>query len=191
MALSAADADELQALPGRMALGERAALERLYRSSAARLFAVVLQIQRERAVAEEVLQEVYIRAWRAAADFDPARGEVMAWLTGIARHGAIDSLRRARARPQAAPDGQAWLETLAADAPGPAERAAAGSQARRLHGCIDQLPDPQRQSLALAYFQGLSHAEVATQLGHPLGTVKSWVRRALQSLKACLDTALG
>jgi RNA polymerase sigma factor (sigma-70 family) len=187
---------ELAQLLARTGLGDRAAFGRLYERSSGHLFAVVLRIQRDRALAEDLLQEVYVSVWKAAGSFDAARSQPLTWLTHIARHRAIDSLRRARTQPQMQstsrddddehPDA---VDTLASDAPGPLDLLGRASDARELGQCMQHLSPPQRQSVALAFFDGLSHAEVAAQLQEPLGTVKSWVRRALATLKSCLERA--
>ena len=190
---------ELAALLARTALGDRAAFARLYERTSGHLFAVLLRVQRDRAQAEDLLQEVYVNVWRAAAGFDAARSQPLTWLTSIARNRAIDSLRRTQTQPQllsttrddddddATPDA---IERAADAAPGPLELLDRACDARQLTHCIDGLSAPQRQSVALAFYDGLSHAEVAEHLRQPLGTVKSWLRRALQSLKQCLDQAV-
>jgi RNA polymerase sigma-70 factor (ECF subfamily) len=189
---------ELAQLLARTGLGDRQAFGRLYERSAGHLLAVVLRIQRDRALAEDLLQEVYVKVWKAAAGFDAARAQPMTWLTSIARNRAIDSLRRQATQPAlsaaAVGDGDEdedagvdRIEAAADDGPGPLELLQRASQARALDHCLQHLSPPQRQSLALAFFDGLSHAEVADHLREPLGTVKSWVRRALQTLRGCLD----
>jgi RNA polymerase sigma factor (sigma-70 family) len=185
----------LSQLMARTALGDRAAFQRLYELTSHRLFAVLLRIQRDRGVAEELLQDVYVAAWKAAGGFDAARAQPMTWLTAIARNRAIDSLRRASAQPKTVSttpvdDDGPPDEGPADDAPGPAELLDRASHARALGACMERLSPSQRQSVALAFFDGLSHAEVADHLRQPLGTVKSWVRRALQTLKSCLDHGL-
>jgi RNA polymerase sigma-70 factor (ECF subfamily) len=181
----------------RAALGDRAAFKRLYDQTSGHLFAVLLRIQRDRAIAEDLLQEVYVSAWKAAASFDAAQAQPLTWLTHIARNKAIDSLRRAQTQPHMESvhsdnddDERPDLDQRMADeGPGPAELLERASDARQLTHCMEGLSAQQRQSVALAFFDGLSHAEVAEQLREPLGTVKSWVRRALLSLKTCLERA--
>ena len=187
---------ELAGLLARAGMGDRACFATLYERTSGHLLAVVLRIQRNRALAEDLLQEVYVSVWKAAGSFDAARSQPLTWLTHIARNRAIDSLRRAQTQPQLEsttrdddddrPDAS---EAQADSAPGPLELLGLASQKRELSACMDRLTAPQRQSVALAFFDGLSHAEVAAQLREPLGTVKSWVRRALATLKGCLDRA--
>jgi RNA polymerase sigma factor (sigma-70 family) len=190
---------EVGALLARTALGDRAAFGALYDRTSGHLFAVVLRIQRDRALAEDLLQEIYVNVWKAAGGFDAARSQPMTWLTSIARNRAIDSLRRATTQPMLLSatrddndddDSPDAVERHADDSPGPLDLLNAACDARELHRCIDDLSPSQRQSVALAFYDGLSHAEVAEHLHEPLGTVKSWLRRALQALKQCLDAAV-
>ena len=188
---------ELSQLLARAGLGERAAFARLYERTSGHLYAVVLRIQRDRAMAEDLLQEIYVSVWKAAASFDAARSQPLTWLTHIARNRAIDSLCRAQAQPKLEssardddderPD---IAEALADEGPGPLDLLGRASDARELGQCMQRLTPAQRQSVALAFFDGLSHAEVAEQLREPLGTVKSWVRRALMTLKGCLERSV-
>jgi RNA polymerase sigma-70 factor (ECF subfamily) len=187
---------ELAALLARAGLGDRAAFATLYERSSAHLLAVVLRINRDRGQAEDILQEVYVKVWAAAQSFDAAQSQPLTWLTSIARNRAIDSLRRLQTQPQLQtlnatndedPD---VYDTVADDAAGPLELLSRASDARALTHCMQGLSAQQRQSVALAFYDGLSHAEVADKLRQPLGTVKSWVRRAMQSLKSCLESAV-
>lgn len=185
----------------RSALGNRQAFAELYRLSSAHLYAVVLRIQPDRAIAEDLLQEVYVAVWKAAGSYDAGRSQPLTWLTQIARNRAIDSLRRAQAQPKFAPgqhhhDDEADPETdayesIADPSAGPAALLERASDALHLNRCMAHLSAQQRQTLALAFFDGLSHSEVAEQLQQPLGTVKTWVRRALATLRVCLDRVTG
>ena len=190
---------ELSALLARTALGDRAAFAQLYDRTSGHLFAVLLRVQRDRALAEDLLQEVYVSVWRAAGGFDAARSQPLTWLTSIARNRAIDSLRRAQAQPQTLSttrdehdedDSPDAVERAADTAPGPLELLDRACDARQLTQCMEGLSATQRQSVALAFYDGLSYGEVAEHLQQPLGTVKSWLRRALQSLRRCLDQAV-
>ena len=195
---AADNAPTLERLIELVALGQRGAFSALYESTSAQLFGVVLRINPDRAQAEEVLQEVYVNVWRAAAGYEAARAQPMTWLTSIARNGAIDSLRRGRVRGQGAnvsltalsDDGdEDRTERLVSSGLAPLELLQQAADARAVTRCIDALSSQQKQCVALAYYQGLSHAEIADQLIEPLGTVKSWLRRALLALKECLTDA--
>src|SRR4051812_6020168 len=166
---------ELSQLLARSGVGDRAAFATLYERTSSHLFAVVLRICRDRAQAEDILQEVYVNVWRAAGGFDAAQSQPLTWLTSIARNRAIDSLRRAQTQPQLQsattnndedPD---VYDTTADDQPGPLDLLSRASDARALSHCMEDLSAPQRQSLALAFYDGLSHAEVADKMGEPLG----------------------
>jgi RNA polymerase sigma-70 factor (ECF subfamily) len=198
--VSTSGADDPAQLLARTALGDRAAFERLYQRTAAQLLGVVLRVVHRRDAAEDILQEVYVAVWRNAASFNPALAQASTWLIAIARHRAIDSLRRAQAAPRmisstvAGDDGEDdrdLLHDFASDAPGPAEQLESAGDARALRNCMGTLSRDQQQVLALAFFQGASYPEVAAHLRQPLGTVKSWVRRGLIALKGCLERGSG
>ncbi|MCC3701051.1 RNA polymerase sigma factor [Rouxiella badensis] len=168
-----------------VAAGDRQAFEQLYRLTSPRLFAVALRMLRRHAWAEEVLHDSYITAWNRAASYNPALSSPMTWLTHIVRNRAIDWMRGS--------DNQ-WLEleegvedTLGNDEyDQPLIRLQQDTDAKKLAECLGHLPAEQRQSLVLAYYQGLSHGEVSDHLQQPLGTIKSWIRRALDHLKSCV-----
>ena len=179
----------------RVALGDRAAFGTLYRDTSAHLFGVILRINSDRAQAEDLLQDIYVNIWRAAQSFDAARAQPMTWLISIARNRAIDSLRRRKTEVVTASvhlrgndddEDTDLLATLPSDAAGPLELLLQAAQQREVTDCVQALSAEQQQCVALAYYQGLSHSEVATHMAQPLGTVKSWVRRALIALKGCL-----
>ena len=187
---------ELSKLLARAGVGDRAAFAALYEATSSHLLGVVLRIQRDRAQAEDILQEVYVNVWRAAQSFDAAQSQPLTWLSSIARNRAIDSLRRTQTQPQfkstitSIEEDNDVYDTVADEAPGPLDLLSRASDARALSSCMQVLSAQQRQSVALAFFDGLSHAEVAARMRQPLGTVKSWVRRALMSLKSCLESAV-
>lgn len=139
-----------------------------------------------------------MNVWRSASGFDAARAQPWTWLTSIARNGAIDSLRRAKARVQTVSshvgssdegDEADLADQIASDEAGPLQLLQQAAQRRDVEHCIGRLSAEQQQCIALAYYQGLSHSEMAEHLAQPLGTVKSWSRRALQALKDCLARA--
>jgi RNA polymerase sigma-70 factor (ECF subfamily) len=188
----------LAQLLARVALGDRAAFASLYKAVSPPLLGVILRIQRDRGQAEDVLQEIFVSIWRAAQGFDAARAQPMTWLTSIARNRAIDSLRRNKTEVATVSalggddddEGPNLVDTFASDLGGPLEMLTQAAQAQAVAHCVDALSAEQQQCVALAYYQGLSHSEVAQHLRQPLGTVKSWVRRALMALKDCLGQAV-
>lgn len=194
---SSGPAQELAALLSRTALGDRAAFKRLYDKTAAHLLAVVLRITRQREVAEDLLQEIYVKVWQQAGSFDAQLSQPMTWLISVARNRAIDSLRRRQTQPQTVSsnvmgnddDEHDLLGDFVSSEPGPHELLEQAADARALRGCVGHLSAEQQQSVALAFYQGLSYSEVAEHLNEPLGTVKSWVRRGLLALKTCLERA--
>ena len=181
----AAQAD-LPGLLARVALGDRAAFRSLYDATQRHLFPVARRILRNDAAADEVLQESYMTVWHRAASFNAAKASPMTWMTTIVRNRAFDRLSLASARHEASvPDDD--LEALCQQQP--AEAGAWSDDAalcRRLRDCLGHLDARERQSLALAYLNGLSHSEVAEHLGQSLGSVKGWIRRGLAHLKDCL-----
>lgn len=188
--------DALAHTLARVALGDRAAFATLYKATSAHLFAVILRINPDRAQGEDTLQEIYVNIWRAAQGFDAQRSQPLTWLSSIARNRAIDSLRRRKAEPGMASSrvGDNGEETDLLDAQaspdaGPLALLQQAGEARDLAQCIAELSHEQQQCLTLAFYQGLSHSEVAEHLSQPLGTVKSWVRRAMIALKDCLSRA--
>ena len=177
---------DLAALLSRCALADQKAFAALYEASSAKLFAVAVRITRRRDWAEEVLQESFVRIWHHAGDYDSHKSAPMTWMTAIVRNRALDWLRRPT-EVRASEEVEAFLANVADEAPGPEQLAAQAAQASRLHGCMEQLSADQKRCITLAFFHGLSHGELARQLGKPLGTVKTWVRRGLDRLKQCLD----
>ena len=175
--------NELEPLLRRCASGEAAALKLLYESTAAQLFGVLRRILLRDDLAQEALQDVYVSVWRNAKDYRAARGAPFTWLVSIARNRAID-IKRSRRREVQFADPIEYVpeddDAANSDLSVLAERDA---DARRLKGCLDELQPMQRNAVCLAYLNGLTHEEVAGTLAAPLGTVKSWVRRGLESLK--------
>jgi RNA polymerase sigma-70 factor, ECF subfamily len=170
----------------RIPAGDRAALQTVYRLTSAKLFGVALRILGERGEAEDVLQEVYVTVWRKAADFDSQRASPMTWLIAIARNRAIDRLRASRTSRHMDPIDVA--ADLADSAP-LAERTLEDAQSHaRLHRCLDGLADHERAALNGAFFDGNTYDELAERMKVPLGTMKSWIRRAMIKLKICLES---
>ena len=177
-------------LLARTALSDQAAFEELYRLSAPHLYAVALRILREPALAEDLLQEAFVNVWHHAGSYNAAKAKPQTWLTSIVRNRCLDHLRRRELDTvtMTRDDDETEME-LDGMGPTPEELLLSGADANSVRSCIEGLEGGQRQAIALAFVQGLSHAELAEHLRQPLGTVKSWVRRGLERLKKCLDAA--
>jgi RNA polymerase sigma-70 factor (ECF subfamily) len=174
----------LQHLLARCALRDRAAFVELYHATSANLNGVALRILRNGQWAEEVLQDVYVRIWQHAGDYAASRGAAMTWMINIVRNAALDLVRRAdyRAHVDPEPLDEQWPD----HAPGPADAALLSDELTRLRRCLEHLSDDQRATLLLVHHSGYTPSEVAKQRQLPLGTVKTWVRRGLISLRECL-----
>jgi len=165
--------------------GDRDALARVYRATSAKLFGVCLRILNDRQAAEEVLQEVYLTVWRKADQFERGRASPITWLAAVARNKAIDRLRE-RGGPGSEP-----LEAGAA-VPDPSPRADAlleiSDEHRRLVDCLSGLEPRHAAVIRTAFWEGVTYDRLADREGVPAGTLKSWIRRGMQSLKGCLES---
>lgn len=181
--------DDTAALLAACASGDRAALRALFDAEAPRLTGIAERILRSRDLAEDAVQETFVRIWRSAGQFDPARGPARGWIVVILRNAAIDMLRRG---------GREALEDAAVVAALRAEafRAEQDDVDRivdrldgdgRLRHCLEALEPQRRRAILMAYALGLTQGEIAGRLGAPLGTVKAWMRRSLLSLRECLS----
>lgn len=182
----------MTSLLSRIALGDQAAFAEFYEATSAHLYGVALRIVRDGPAAEEILQEAYVSLWHHAASYEIAKSQPMTWLTSIVRNRCLDHLRRREIDTVSLTpdhDDDAPACDPRSDGMTPGELLLAGAQARSVRDCVERLEAGPRQAIALAFYQGMSHAELAAQLHEPLGTVKSWVRRGLERLKHCLDQA--
>lgn len=176
----------------RIARQDAQALEALYDATAARVHGLVRRLTQRAALAEEVLEETYWQVWREAPRFDAARGRPISWLLSIARSRAIDALRRERRfqhepLPDEGDDPAATWADAATPAPHALLEATRGHA--HVHAALASLEPRARQLVALAFFRGLTHEEIARQQGLPLGTVKSLIRRALQQLRRVMEAS--
>jgi RNA polymerase sigma-70 factor (ECF subfamily) len=159
------------------ARGERSALRDLYVQEGPRLLGVAKRLVRDTALAEDIVHEAFIKIWNGAAGFDPARGSARGWMFSVTRHLALNLLRD-----QSRETSLGAEHETAADA----DDFEAQAHSARINRCLEQL-DPQRRRCILhAYVDGYSHAQIATRLDTPLGTVKAWIKRSLNALRECM-----
>ena len=175
---------QLQSLLDRCAAADSSALEPLYELASPLLFAALTRILRRRALAEEALQDVFVSIWQRAAQFRSSRGRPLAWMMSIARYRAIDLLRHERSAPVLVPD----LPERADSADDKEDSDSWAPATGLLERCLGLLNEQQRNCLELAYVGANSHEDISRLTGNPLGTVKSWIRRGLQSLRKCLES---
>jgi RNA polymerase sigma-70 factor, ECF subfamily len=175
-------------LLARTALSDQQAFAELYRLTSPHLYAVALRILRVSGPAEEVLQESYVNIWHHAGSYVAARSQPLTWMTSIVRNRCLDQMRQREVDTVTIDDEEQGM-MLADDRPSPIDMLLSSADALAVKSCVERLEAGQKQAIALAFYQGLSHSELASHLRQPLGTVKSWVRRGLERLKACLDGA--
>lgn len=174
---------DLPGLIARTALGDRKAFSALYSQTSAKLFGVCLRILKDRAQAEDAVQEVYVRIWRRAGSFRADKASAMAWLVTIARNQAIDIIR---ARQPAALDYDEAPD-VADPEPDPEARAALSGEGRRIQACLEELEADKAAAVVSAYVEGLSYQELADENAVPLNTMRTWLRRSLIKLRECLN----
>lgn len=187
-----ADSTSLQQDLARTALGDRAAFQRVYRATSAHLFGVAIRILNRRDLAEDALQEAFVNVWHSAGSYQAAASQPMTWLIAIVRNKALDFLRAGRrqiADSLDEPDAHGNTREIADERPSPLQLLTQAAEGLRIRACLEKLDASHRQSLALAFYQGLSHSEVAEHMRAPLGSVKAWIRRGLERLKKCLARA--
>lgn len=173
---------DLEALMSRIQLRDRDAFSALYSATSAKLFGVILRVLKDRAVAEDVLQEVYVKIWTKADRYSVTGHSPMTWLITVARNAAIDRLRASGPRTEDI-DG---ILTMAASGPTPEQTLVAASEASRIVHCLAQLDTDRAAAVRGVYLEGLSYQDMAERYAVPLNTMKTWLRRSLLSLRECL-----
>jgi len=169
------------ALVARVRSGDHAAMTTLYDRYSGLVYAVALRVLGETAAAEDILQEVFLQLWRNPGAFDAARGKLAPWLAVIARHRAIDQLRGRREHTD--------IEDITLSVDAHLEEAADRDRAAaKVRGALGGMPAEQRKALEMAFFQGLTHTEIAQQTGDPLGTVKTRIRNGLIQLRKAFQS---
>jgi RNA polymerase sigma-70 factor (ECF subfamily) len=182
---SSTSSADVSALIGRVAKSDRAAFASLYQSTAPKLLGVVLRILNNRAWADEVIQDTYLKIWQKAEQFDAAKASPITWMVSIARNSAIDELRK---HPAGRTTNDDELDQMAGQQSTAQDQVEDQQTVTRLNHCIDQLEKERQDMVRLAYLNGWSRDDLASQFGQPLNTVKTWLRRALQEIKGCLES---
>jgi RNA polymerase sigma-70 factor, ECF subfamily len=176
---------DINALLARVARKDRAAFADVYRATSAKLYGIVLRILHRRDIADEVLQEVYVKIWDRAGDFNPEMASPISWMAAIARNRALDEIRRKR--PESLEDHPEFLDVPSDDETA-LQRVMRGEDGKRLSDCLSRLDADRAQMVVLAYCEGLSRDELAQKYGQPVNTIKTWLRRSLAQLKGCLGS---
>lgn len=177
---------ELVWLLASVAKGDEAAFERLYEATRAKLFGVVLRILRRQDLAEEVVQEAYVKIWNSAGQFDPAMGSPITWMVSIARNRAIDMVRK---RGETSIEDEPRAVEVASDIPEPLARREMAEELKRVLDCVGQLDQQRQKLILLAYYNGWSREQLAEKFNTPLNTVKTWLRRSMIEIRECLGLA--
>ena len=159
--------------------GDQSAMAALYDRFSSIVYAVALRVLQDTGAAEDVLQDIFMQLWRNPGAFDSSRGNMAAWLAVIARHRAIDALRRRRPESDIA-------DVIVSVEPDLAQEADRSRAMEKVRGALAQMPQQQRSALEMAYFEGLTHVEISAKTGEPLGTIKTRIRTGLLSLRKVL-----
>lgn len=175
--------EKLEKLLQATANGDKTAFRAVYDATSAKLFAVAVRILKRADLAEDVMQDAYLKIWDAAPNYSPQLGSPVGWMVAITRNRAIDVLRK---RVEVRIDDENESAEQADDAPDPYELTAQSHELKALLGCMKHLSAQQRQSLLMAYYYGYTHEEIAEQMKKPVGTIKSWIRRSLARVQECL-----
>ena len=176
---------ELVWLLAAVAKGDRTAFERLYAATRAKLYGVVLRILRRHDLADEVMQETYVKIWSSAGQFDPALSSPITWMVAIARNRAIDQVRK---KTEVSIDEDPAVLEIAADSPDPLAKREMTEELRRLLACMGRLDEERRRLVLFAYYDGWSREQLAAKFDKPVNTVKTWLRRALIEIRECLGS---
>ena len=166
--------------------GKHQDLKKLYQFTSANLFSVALRILNDRGLAEDCLQQVFIKVWNNADSYDASKAKARTWLNTITRNQALDMLRRNRH--SKLHDGEEALLQVEDNAANQEQQVSLWQSSKQLHRCLEDIPEQQRLCLELAYFEGLTHQGLSDRIETSLGTVKTWIRRGLARLQTCMNS---
>lgn len=178
------DREKLISILERVSMGDRQAFAALYHATSRKLYGIVLRILGRESVAEEILQEVYLKIWERAASFDPSVASPITWMAAIARNRALDEVRKR----QPSMDDDSALTSMDDDSLTPSDSTEMTQELERLHRCLQNLEKPRDEMILLAYLYGHSRDTLASKYQQPVGTIKTWLHRSLKQLKDCLGT---
>jgi RNA polymerase sigma-70 factor, ECF subfamily len=189
--MEAADVIQETELLRRVGHGDQAAFAQLYERHAGVVFSTALRVLNNQAAAEDVLQDVFLQIWDKAALYDPLRGRPLTWAVTMARNKAIDRLRSIQRRGRLRDDLEREAKPFAHfDDKGSVMEVEANENSRIIREAVELLSDDQREAIELAFFSGLTQAEIAEKLGEPLGTVKARIRRGMMRLRELVEPTL-
>lgn len=165
---------------------DREAFKQLYELTSPRLFSLVLGLLKQRSLAEETLQEAYLKIWNSANTYHQGKGKAITWMATVTRNKALDKLRSLKARPQETETVYEGIEFTAPDLR-PDSLTTVDEGLKSLMDCLEELQAEQKECILLSYYQGYTHQELAEKMDKPLGTVKAWIRRGLEKIRVCLE----
>jgi RNA polymerase sigma-70 factor (ECF subfamily) len=182
--------EQVERLLSRISLRDAAAFKSLYALVSPRLMAVAYRVLQDRALAEDVLQEVFIKVWNGSVPRPPGQPKTLAWLCVTTRNRAIDVIRKKRPETPLSwldDNGDEHVHDVQDDAHSPLTNLLAQEDGQRLGQCMERLASEPRQAVLLAFYEGLTHPQIATRMQRPLGTIKAWTRRSMLRLKDCME----
>jgi len=177
-------AETLESLLARSAMRDANAFERLYQIASPKLFGLAVHLLKRKDLAEDVLQEAFVKIWHNASSYHPEKGSAMVWMTSIVRYRALDVVRSKHYK--STDSGETGEQLMDEFTTSPLDELLQDSELKTLVDCMDELQETQKKSILLAFYEGNTHHELAEKLKVPLGTVKSWIRRGLDRVKRCL-----
>jgi len=176
---------ELVWLLAAVAKGDHAAFERLYAATRAKLYGVILRTLKRHDLADEVMQDTYLKIWSAAGQFDPGLSSPITWMVTIARNRSIDLVRQ---RSEISIEDEPEAAEVAGDTPNPLAAREMTDELKRLLACLGRLEEEQQRMVLLAYYSGWSRERLAAKLDKPVNTIKTWLRRSLLVVRECMDS---
>ncbi len=165
---------------------DQKAFKRLYEVTSPRLYSLVLGLLKHKGMAEEILQESYFKIWNSADSYQQGKGKAITWMATVTRNKALDKLRSLKARPKETETVYEGVEFAATDLQ-PDNLTTVDEELQQLMDCLDDLQAEQKECILLSYYHGYTHHELAERMQKPLGTVKAWIRRGLEKVRACLE----